>query len=389
MGKRKKTARHEIPAGSKKSPSGSNPIEKLHTLIPMEYIEPEAQDQIFTNLKHDFVKRMAVMPDVHAGYDLPIGAVALTEDIISPSYVGYDIGCGMCLVDTNENASSLIQDAGGAEHIFKKIYETVPVGLGGEHKKVQDYAPFGSASGDKNLDQAINAKLNLQLGTLGSGNHFIELGENGRGNLSITIHSGSRNIGHTLCTHYMKRGRYLRLDTDDGRAYLADLNFALKYALDNRLHMIRAVLTILGFSYEQSERIISDSLINENHNHAIVTENGILHRKGATPADEGQMGVIPANMRDGVFVTRGKGAAEYLSSASHGAGRLMSRKKARSTIPLSHFEKSMEGIMARTDKGVLDEAPFAYKKIEDVISRQEGIVIDVVDRIRPLINVKG
>jgi tRNA-splicing ligase RtcB len=130
-------------------------------------------------------------------------------------------------------------------------------------------------------------------------------------------------------------------------------------------------------------------MINENHNHAIITEDGVLHRKGATPADKGQIGVIPGNMKDGVYVTVGLGNEEYLSSASHGAGRRFSRRKAKETISISDFENDMKGIVCKVDNGTLDESPSAYKDINMVIERQEGIVIEVVDYLKPLVNIKG
>ncbi len=140
------------------------------------------------------------------------------------------------------------------------------------------------------------------------------------------------------------------------------------------------------------------TVINENHNHAVpyglkpgssINENLFLHRKGATPANKGQLGVIPGNMRDGVYVTKGLGNEEYLSSASHGAGRKMGRKKAKKTLDHNRFKQQMHGITCSTDKSILDEAPDAYKKIEDVLKMQVEIVVDIVDHIKPLINVKG
>lgn len=366
-------------------------------LLPWEEIEGDAIKQIMHVASLPIVKRMAIMPDCHTGYDMPIGGVALVDGAVNPAYVGYDIGCGMTLSMTGLRAEDLNERK--KKQLFKDIYEVVPTGLGAAHSTTQDpqgLIPevFESASNDKNLNDAVNAKLLPQFGTLGSGNHFIELGQTTRvnpGEVAVTIHSGSRNVGHTIATYYMKlaekaqhegcRG-FFGIETELGRQYLKDMEFALNYALANRLRMVHRVLDILG-----SRAIVVQ--INENHNHAVTTVDGVLHRKGATPADKGQYGVIPGNMRDGVFVTRGLGNDTYLSSASHGAGRKMSRAKAKASIPLEKFEKSMHGIVARVDKGTLDEAPFAYKHLQTVIDRQEGIVIDVMDHITPLINVKG
>ncbi len=370
--------------------SGDSSPSPVEYLISPDRIETEALAQIRRNASRDFVKKLVILPDVHTGYDLPIGSVALTDGIISPSFVGYDIGCGMCLTNTRLPADDVIFQAGGKERIFTEIQKRIPMGLGREHQLKKDYPVFRSAIGDKELDRMINEKASYQLGTLGSGNHFIEIGKNQEGHIAITIHSGSRNVGHTLCSYYMKKfGLYLPLDTDPGQAYLADLNEALRFALENRLDMMREILRILSFNDIEINKIIQETLINENHNHAIVTPDGVLHRKGATQADEGQMGVIPANMRDGVFVTRGLGNRQYLSSASHGAGRVMSRSQAKKVLSIDSFKKSMQGIIARTDPAVLDEAPSAYKDISEVIALQQGIVVDITDRVKPIINMKG
>jgi len=236
--------------------------------------------------------------------------------------------------------------------------------------------------------------LYVQLGTLGGGNHFIELGKNRVGNLCITIHSGSRNPGHSIATYYMRLSKnidknlpngFLNLDGEIGQAYLKDMEFAQDYALENRKIMMKKVLDILGLSWNQYKR----KMVNENHNHAIVTEDGVLHRKGATPADKGQIGIIPGNMKDGVYVTIGLGNEEYLSSASHGAGRTMSRTKIKEMVTLSDFCDSMVGIIAKVEKSTIDESCFAYKDLDVVIGMQEGIVIDIVDKVKPLVNVKG
>lgn len=365
--------------------------EKLKSLIPLNEIEPEAMKQIHKALQHDFVKKLVIMPDIHAGYDLPVGSVALTENIISPSFVGYDIGCGMCLADTGIKTDDLLYMAGGTEKVFNRIYSEIPVGFE-SRKKPAGYRKFISASGDKKFSTEVDDRVQHQKGTLGSGNHFIEIGTTRRGTLAVTIHSGSRNAGHRVCEYYMKRGLYLRLDSDSGQEYLSDMNFMLQFALDNRLQMMRSVLGIIGLSGSESEKIIKSSLINENHNHALIFDKKadyVIHRKGATPAEFGQAGVIPGNMRDGVYVTKGLGNMEFLSSASHGAGRTMSRSMAKKKITLDEFRTTMDGITARINSSTIDEAPAAYKNIKSVIKSQEGVVIEVTDFVKPVINIKG
>ena len=363
---------------------------KIKSLIDLTEIEPEALKQIYDVASLDIVKKLAIMPDVHAGYDLCIGGVALVEDHISPSFVGYDIGCGMCFVNTGVKKDDMFKTKKEREKIAQEIYRAIPVGKN-IRKKPLDYKPFRSASGDKNLTKKVNDKLFHSLGTLGSGNHFIEIGENLEGNVCITIHSGSRNIGHSIASYYMKKGRFLPLGSAIGQAYLHDMNFALEYALENRLTMMKEILKILGFTDKEIKKMIKKNLINENHNHAVITDEGVLHRKGATPADKGQPGIIPANMKDGVYVTVGLGNEEYLSSASHGAGRVLSRRKAKEIIDLKEFKKVMEmaDIVAKVSELTKDEAPFAYKDINQVIKAQQGVVIEVVDVVKPVINIKG
>jgi len=370
-------------------------LDKLKSLIALDEIEQSAQQQIYANLELDFLKVLAIMPDVHMGYTLPIGGVALLDNVISPEYVGYDIGCGMCTVITDTPASTFNQRK--REKIFNEIYKVVPVGVGVPRESGIPNDHFKSASGDKDLNKKVNTKQYIQMGTLGGGNHFIEIGENINKNIVITIHSGSRNIGHSIASYYMNKSKledkdlpngFFRLDSDMGKSYKKDLDFALNYALYNRMFMMTDVLKVLGFAPFIIESCLHN-VINENHNHAIVRDDGVLHRKGATPAEKGTLGVIPGTMKSGVYITKGLGNEEFLCSASHGAGRKMSRTKAKKMIKLCDHEHWMKGIIAKVDKSTIDESHGAYKNLRTVIKAQEGIVIDVVDYVKPLINVKG
>jgi tRNA-splicing ligase RtcB len=363
---------------------------RLRTLIDLELLEPAAVDQIQAALELPFLEALVVLPDCHPGYHLPIGGVALLKEVISPSYVGYDIGCGMCHIKTDLAA---IDIKGREDEIFTAVYSRIPVGFD-SRRSPKDYKEFRSATGDKKLDKKVADKLFVQLGTLGSGNHFVEFGETEDGSLAVTVHSGSRNMGHSIASHHMHMAKvkdtdlpqgFLHLRGKRGREYLADMDFALEYALENRKLMMLEVLDVLG----QPNALMS-RMINENHNHAVVQKDGmVLHRKGATPAEKGQLGVIPGNMRDGVYVTRGLGNRKFLCSASHGAGRVMSRKAAKKRHSIKEFREAMAGITARVEPATLDEAPFAYKDLDEVIRMQEGVVIEVVDRTRPVINIKG
>jgi tRNA-splicing ligase RtcB (3'-phosphate/5'-hydroxy nucleic acid ligase) len=363
-------------------------LHKLKTLLPLEELEQSAQGQIYDALNLDFLKVLAIMPDCHTGYSLPIGGVALLDNVISPAYVGYDIGCGMCCVVTDVDINDIGYDK---DYILDELYKRITVGFDCRDKGL-DYKEFKSAMiGNKKLNKKVNERLYVQLGTLGGGNHFIEVGYNRNGKVCVTIHSGSRNPGHSVASYWMKLSKnvdkhlpngFLDLGGEYGQDFLKDMTFMQEYALNNRKVMMKIVLDVLGLKGD-------NGMINENHNHAIVTNEGVLHRKGATPADKDQLGVIPGNMTDGVFITKGLGNEEYLCSASHGAGRKFSRKRAKELIDFEQVKKEMEGITCRLKKGQIDESRGAYKDINMVIERQEGIVVDVVDHITPVISMKG
>ena len=364
-------------------------LDKLEMLLPMEELEHSAQQQIYDALNLDFLEKLAIMPDCHTGYSLPIGGVALLNGVISPAYVGYDIGCGMACIRTLTNVSSFLDKR---ESILNELYKRIPVGFNSREEGSYTWS-FKSASGDKELNKKVNSRLGVQCGTLGGGNHFLEIGYNRYKKICITIHSGSRNAGHSVASYWMKLSKnvekelpngFLSLDSEYGQGYLKDMLFMLEYALINRKNMMLIALDVLGLTSKYM-----DEMINETHNHAIVIGDKVLHRKGATPADKDQLGVIPGNMKDGVYITKGLGNEQYLSSASHGAGRRFSRTEAKRQITLEQVEQEMKGITCKINKGIVDESKSAYKDINVVIRRQEGIVVDVVDHITPVLSMKG
>lgn len=350
--------------------------DKLSTLLPLDMIEPEAQRQMWKAHAMSEVKKIVILPDVHAGYEIPIGSVVLLDDMIWPAAVGYDIGCGMCHANIGEAEID--------EDLYQAIVNRIPTGFTQRASRTRLPEEFKSVSGDTELTDKVNEVATRQLGTLGGGNHFIEVGLNPARHVGITIHSGSRRAGYDIADYYMKKSNMkpIPVDSDLGMAYLADMKWAEKYALANRNNMMLTVQSL----FHNCEQMV---YVNENHNHATVTPNGILHRKGATPAEKGKLGIIPANMRDGVFITEGLGNEDYLSSASHGAGRVMSRTKAKKTIPLEVVQDHMKGIQCPKLTSRLDEAPQAYKNIDVVLSHQDGVVVNVVDHFKPLIVVKG
>jgi len=356
-----------------------------------EAIEESALEQFYSAMEQDFVVRGALMPDAHMGYSLPIGAVVATDGAVVPAWVGYDIGCGMCAVPTS---FALADVEANGEAIFRSIYRGVPVGF--NHNKVDAHWDHAHLPRTEAMAAIFNKNGLRQIGTLGGGNHFIEIGSDESGRVCVIIHSGSRGIGHAAAKHYMKlasgtdkakEGHYgFSVDSAEGRDYITDLNFCLAFALENRHEIIRRVLReVQHFCPGEADW---PELINRNHNHAEEKDGMWIHRKGATHAEEGMMGVIPGNMRDGSFVVEGKGNPEALWSSSHGAGRVLGRKAAKGSLKVEDFEEAMRGVVAKVDAQTLDESPFAYKDIFEVMKQQDDLV-KVRHRVVPIINVKG
>jgi tRNA-splicing ligase RtcB len=361
------------------------------THIFAEVLEPKALEQFESAMLQPFAVKGALMPDAHAGYSLPIGAVVATDGVILPSWVGYDIGCGMCAVPTTFKRADVETNA---EQIFKSIYRAVPVGF--SHNKKDSVWDYSALAYTPNLASIFARNGLRQLASLGGGNHFIEIGYDEDDAIWIIIHSGSRGIGHAVATHYMKlasgdgkarEGHFgFAVDSAEGQNYATDLSFCLAFALENRHQIIqRVVHEIVHYCEGYADY---GRLINRNHNHAELKEGLWIHRKGATHAEAGMMGVIPGNMRDGSFIVEGKGNPVALWSSSHGAGRVLGRKAAQVTLTVEQFSKTMRGVVAKIDAETLDESPFAYKDIFDVM-RQQSDMVGIKHYIRPLINIKG
>ena len=363
--------------------------------IYADYVESGAIDQFVSAMEQDYVVQGALMPDVHSGYSLPIGAVVACKGVIVPAYVGYDIGCGMCAVPTSFDKEEVIVNS---KAIFDEIYNRVPVGFAHHAKgpKFESVQLLCGSSMTPVVDGLLKKGAMNQLGTLGGGNHFIEIGYDENDRVWIIVHSGSRNLGHSVATHYMKlasgsgkakEGHYgLDFTSNDGLDYVLDMSFCLKFALQNREYILHAVNEAMR-KFIRGDVGYKD-LINRNHNHAEFKDNLWIHRKGATHAEKGMMGVIPGNMRDGSFIVEGLGNPDSLYSSSHGAGRVMGRSAAKKNLDLSHFQSDMKGITARVEDSTLDESALAYKSIFDVMDMQKDLV-NAVHRIKPLINIKG
>lgn len=361
----------------------------LNVFGDLSTIDPAAMSQMYEAMAQDFVVSGAIMPDCHKGYTLPIGAVVATKDFIVPAYVGYDIGCGVCAVKLDLQKDEMKD----LEALHKWIHDVVPVGTK-THKRTQT---FNGGNRTKVADKAMKDRKGLlQLGTLGGGNHFLEIGYDEEDNIWIAVHSGSRGFGHGVATHYMtlasggkeaKEGHYgFSTDSEDGKNYITDLNYALYYALENRRLMITNVVRAISQHLRKDIDILE--FINRNHNHAELKDGLWIHRKGATHAEDGMQGVIPGNMRDGFFIVEGRGNPDSLYSSSHGAGRVMGRFKAKKTLDLEVFKEEMKGIVGTVSKHTLDESAGAYKDIFKVMQEQHELV-KVTAYVKPLLSVKA
>ena len=348
----------------------------------------------FKSGHEDVIVNAAILPDAHFGYGVPVGSVFAAKGMIFPSAVGFDQGCGMCAIKTSFDKQSVLNNS---RHIWNKIQELIPTGFD-HHDSGQAWSDYDDIEKTDDAVDIFNYKNGTgwrQLGTLGGGNHFIEVGADKEDAVWVIIHSGSRGIGHAIATHYMKiagggkaREGYYGLDVNTVEAsnYIMDLNFALEFALANRkLMMERIEVAMSAFC---DGHFYWNGLINRNHNHAELRDGLWIHRKGATHAEEGMMGVIPGNMRDGSFIVRGKGNPDSLWSSSHGAGRVLGRKQAKEQLNMEDFTETMGDIVAHVDQSRLDESPFAYKDIFKVMEAQKDLV-EIVAYVKPLINVKG
>lgn len=365
----------------------------------LQTVDGAAIAQMHKAMNNSFVVKGALMPDTHKGYALPIGAVVETKDVVVPSWVGYDIGCGMSCTITNIKSDSISLNE--LNQLKLNILKIVPVG--NNRHKDNTYS-FGLVSSLTSLGKEVFTKRSKnQLGTLGGGNHFIELGSNQEGYLCITIHSGSRGFGHGIATEYMRlaaelhgvtkgnlEGNYgITIESPLFNQYLNDAIIAQEYALQNRKLMTNNILNELA-KLLKNTKINSTVFINKNHNHVYqdINSGNMVHRKGATHAEKDMLGVIPGNMRDGCFIVKGLGNPDWCNSSSHGAGRVLSRSQAKAQLSLEAMQKQMEGIVGCISEATLDEAPDAYKNIFEVMELQKDSV-EIIDYVKPLLNIKG
>jgi tRNA-splicing ligase RtcB len=372
--------------------------EKIPVKLWLDNIDENALQQAknLANLTFAY-KWIAIMPDSHLGYGMPIGGVMATNQVIVPNAVGVDIGCGMTAWKSNLKEI----DETELKRIMGEIRKVIPLGFN-HHKEKQEWEGFNRAP-DVEIIQKELESAKYQLGTLGGGNHFIEIQKGDDGFIWIMIHSGSRNFGLKTATEYHNKAKklcerwlsdipdkdlsFLPMDTKEGEEYFKAMNYALEFAYANRRLMIDRVVEIMGKVNFEGEPI------NIHHNYASMEnhygKNVLVHRKGATKATEGLTGIIPGSMGSSSYITEGLGNADSFMSSSHGAGRRMGRKQAIETLNLEDEQKKMTGIVhGLRNKQNLDEAPGAYKDIDEVMENQKDLV-KIVVKLKPLAVIKG
>jgi len=345
---------------------------------------------------------VAIMPDAHQGYGMPIGGVLATVDAVIPNAVGVDIGCGMCAVRTSLTG----YDSDSLKVAMGEIRKRVPLGFN-HHKEKQEWEGFARAVNVAVVGKELSAAT-FQLGTLGGGNHFMEIQYGDDGHVWLMLHSGSRNFGLKVANEFHAKAKvlcekyhsvlpdpdlaFLPLGTQEADEYMAAMGYALSFALESRARMVDAMKDSLHIAFGD---VLFGDTINVHHNYARIENhfghNVMVHRKGATSARAGELGLIPGSQGTASYVVRGLGNPESFQSCSHGAGRKMGRKQACRELSLADEVKRLDdmGVIhgSRSEKD-LDEAAGAYKDIDLVMANQADLV-EIVTKLRPLAVIKA
>lgn len=351
-------------------------------------IEDGAKAQILELLNQEFIEgsKVRIMPDTHSGIGCVIGFTADLGDKVIPNLVGVDIGCSMITIELGKIDIDL-------KRLDEIINRHIPVGIGvhktkiAEFPKLQDLYCYRELRDTKRMERSI--------GTLGSGNHFIEVNVDSKENKYLVIHTGSRNLGHQVATFYQKLA--IKLSSSGKSKYPKDLSYLTGKYKEEYLHDMKICQEYAGLNRETIANIILDKMFGKKlsdfshfhtvHNYINFKDNII--RKGAVSAYEGEKLLIPINMRDGSILAVGKGNPDWNYSAPHGAGRLMSRRKAKESLDLNEFKAEMKDIYSTSvGKSTLDEAPMAYKPIDEIIGNIKDTV-DIIEVIKPIYNFKA
>jgi tRNA-splicing ligase RtcB len=395
---------------------GGRPVKMWTNGVP---VDPKAKQQLANTAKMPFVFRhVAAMPDVHLGIGATVGSVVATQGAIIPAAVGVDIGCGMMATQTTLNAADLPDSLVG---IRSRIEGAVPHGFvttpGRSVKGTWSVAPDSVLACWRNLAgrlEPILAKTprlkqkspQNQLGTLGGGNHFIEICLDTEQTVWVMLHSGSRGIGNLIGQTFIELARndmrthlanlpdrdlaYFEEGTERFDDYVEAMHWAQDYAAENRRAMMDAVLRVLRDELRPFEQ--GSVAVNCHHNYVArethFGEHVLVTRKGAVRAGRGELGIIPGSMGARSFIVRGLGNAESFESCSHGAGRAMSRTEAKRRFTVEQHVAATEGVECRKDAGVVDETPAAYKDIERVMAAQRDLV-EIVHTLKQVVCVKG
>lgn len=377
--------------------------EKIPIKLWLEEIEEGTLQQAkeLANLSIAF-KHIAIMPDAHLGYGMPIGGVLATKNAIVPNAVGVDIGCGISSLKTNLEQIERKE----LKKIMSKIRNKIPLGFS-HHKVKQDKSWMPPIEVELPVVSQEYERAMFQIGTLGGGNHFIEIQKGSDGFIWIMIHSGSRNLGYTVANHYHNKAKekqkqrkeelpkdlsYFLHGESEYENYFNEMSYSIEFALQNRKLMMERVKEAFKEVLPQVEFSL---FINKPHNFAAWEKHYntevIVHRKGATRAEKGEWGMIPGSQGTSSFLVKGLGNPLSFNSCSHGAGRVLSRAKARKLLDIKSEKAKLEAqgiIHSLYHSRNLDEAPGAYKNIEEVMALQKDLV-NIEVELQPLAVIKG
>ena len=387
---------------------------KIIAFLEPDTIEPQALEQLYNISEMPFIfKHIAVMPDCHLGRGATVGSVIATRGAIIPSAVGVDIGCGMIAVRTQFSASNIPVD--DLEKIRNGIERRIPLSAGKYNKEISETALKRvsklNISGKEEYIKLTKTDWQLQLGTLGSGNHFIELCFDELDRLWVVLHSGSRGIGNQIAQKHIKIAQKLMDDNfislkDKDLAYLPETNqafseyvqdllWAQEFALLNREEMMDRVMTELSYMFFKEgghESEIEEERINCHHNFTQrenhLGQNVWLTRKGAIQMKQGQLGVIPGSMGTKSYIVSGLANVMSYNSAPHGAGRRFSRTEARRRFTMEDFDRELKGVVVKRSNEFIDEIPSAYKDIDMVMENSKELV-EIKHTLKQIVNVKG
>lgn len=373
-------------------------------------VEDSAMRQIENLASLPFLHHhLAIMPDVHTGMGMPIGGVLACVDAVIPNAVGVDIGCGMCAVKTNWKVSEIPTEV-LRKKIMSVVRERIPLGMN-HHKQMQDekYLPSGHDTDRMEIVKQRLTAIRHEIGTLGGGNHFIEFQKDNDDNLWIMIHSGSRNLGKLVCDHYDKiavelnekwhsvvpadiRLAFLPKGTREFGLYWNEMKYCIDFAYCNRKLMMERIQEVVADALPGIE---FEPMINIAHNYAAYEhhfgKDVFVHRKGATLAEEGMIGIIPGSQGTASYIVEGLGNEKSFKSCSHGAGRVLSRTAAINFLDMKEEVRRLESmgiIHAIRNQKDMQEASGAYKDIEEVIANELDLV-KVRERLLPIAVIKG